>query len=181
MGFKINVENRHRIDIAHHLGQPDRVPIDLSLGDQFNYLHGWLGLDGRRFFLDPGYTFEAQMRFMERFGIEGALGPKYGVAVEPSYFGAEIIFTRDTSPWVRPCLDSLEIHRCADPIIFEWWDQQELWLGQRDNNILRWSSPKDRFCIGDASNVSFSPEHEYSTFAEALRGLVNIYDLPENT
>ena len=31
-----------------------------------------------------------------------------------------------------PCLDSLDIHRCADVIIFEWWKYQELWLGQRD-------------------------------------------------
>jgi hypothetical protein len=80
-----------------------------------------------------------------------------------------------------PCLDSLEIHRCADLVIFEWWDQQELWLGQRDHNILRWSSSNDRFCIGDVSNVSFSPQEEFHTFAEALRHLIKIYDLPEDT
>jgi hypothetical protein len=37
------------------------------------------------------------------------------------------------------CLNSLDIHRCADLILFEWWDQQELWLGQRDFYTIRWS------------------------------------------
>jgi len=108
MKVKINEKNRERIRIAQRLGQPDQVPVDLSPGAQFNYLHGWLDLDGRRFFLDPEYIFEAQMRFFERFNVEGTLGPKFGLAVEPSYFGAEIIIRRDTSPWVKPNLDSLD-------------------------------------------------------------------------
>jgi len=106
--IKINEKNRERIDIAQKLGQPDQVPIDFSLGDQFNYLHGWLGLDGRRFFLDPGYVYDAQMRFIQRFNVGGALGPKFGLAVEPSYFGAEIVFRKDTSPWVKPNLDTID-------------------------------------------------------------------------
>lgn len=76
-----------------------------------------------------------------------------------------------------PCLDSLSIHSCDDIILFEWWDdQQELWLGQRDFYTLRWSSSKERFCIGDAGNVSFSESDEYPTFAEALRHMVRLYD-----
>jgi hypothetical protein len=71
-----------------------------------------------------------------------------------------------------PCLDSLDIHRCADLILFEWWDQQELWLGQKDFQTFRWSASKQRFCIGSAGNVSFSEDDEYSTFAEALGHLV---------
>ena len=79
-----------------------------------------------------------------------------------------------------PCLDSLDIHRCEDLVIFEWWDQQELWLGQRDFYTLRWSSAKERFCIGDAGNVSFSASDEYRTFIEALRRMVKMYDTPES-
>ncbi|MBA4019440.1 MAG: hypothetical protein C0483_19925 [Pirellula sp.] len=75
-----------------------------------------------------------------------------------------------------PCLDSLDIHRCDDLSLFAWWDQQELWLGQRDFYTLRWSSGKKRFCIGDAGNVSFSESNEYPTFAEALRHMVKLYD-----
>ena len=80
-----------------------------------------------------------------------------------------------------PCLNSLDIHRCDDLIIFEWWDQQELWLGQRDFYTLRWSSSRSRFCIGDASNVSFSPGDEYGTFTEALRHMVKLHETPEST
>jgi len=79
-----------------------------------------------------------------------------------------------------PCLDSLDIHRCDDLILFEWWDHQELWLGQRDFYTMRWSLPKDRFCIGDAANVSFSESDEYDTFGEALRHMVKLYDTPES-
>lgn len=79
-----------------------------------------------------------------------------------------------------PCLNSLVIHRCADLILFEWWDQQELWLGQRDFYTLRWSSEKGRFCIGDAGNVSFSASDEYRIFPEALRHLVKLYDTTES-
>jgi hypothetical protein len=78
-----------------------------------------------------------------------------------------------------PCLNSLDIHCCADLILFEWWDQRELWLGQRDFYSLRWSSSKSRFCIGDAENVSLSESDEYRTFDEALRHMVRMYDSQE--
>jgi hypothetical protein len=71
-----------------------------------------------------------------------------------------------------PCLDSLDIRPCSDMTIFEWWQYKELWLGQRDFCTLRWT--KGRYCIGDASNVSFSPSDEYVTFAEALNHIVRL-------
>ncbi|MHB1376702.1 MAG: uroporphyrinogen decarboxylase family protein [Candidatus Humimicrobiaceae bacterium] len=105
----INMKNRERIAIAQKLGQPDQVPIDFSLASQFNYLHGWLGLDGRRFFLDPTYVLEAQLKFINKFKIEGTLGPVFGLAIDPTYFGAaDIIIRKDTSPWVHGHLDTVE-------------------------------------------------------------------------
>jgi len=77
-----------------------------------------------------------------------------------------------------PCLNSLAIHTCADLVIFEWWNQRELWLGQRDFYSLRWA--KGRYCIGDASSVSFSPGDEYHSFVDALRHMVIMYDTPES-
>ena len=66
-----------------------------------------------------------------------------------------------------PCLDSFDFHSCDDEIIFEWWESDKvLWLGQRDCNILRWCSGK--FCLGDASNVSYSEEYEFSTLTELI-------------
>ena len=31
----------------------------------------------------------------------------------------------------------LGFHSCTDDIIFEWWEDGELWLGQNDCNTLR--------------------------------------------
>ena len=74
-----------------------------------------------------------------------------------------------------PCLDSFVVHGCNEIIIFEWWQDGELWLGTRDYYILRWSSEKARFCIGDANNVSFSNEEEFIMFSDAVVALANVY------
>lgn len=51
-----------------------------------------------------------------------------------------------------PCFDGFSLHRCDDEILFEWWkDERELWLGQRDCDVLHWRDGK--FCLGDASNI----------------------------
>lgn len=57
-------------------------------------------------------------------------------------------------------------HSCDDLIIFEWWNDQELWLGQRDFNTLRWADGK--FCLGDASNICFSDEYRFDTLIELI-------------
>jgi hypothetical protein len=59
-------------------------------------------------------------------------------------------------------------HPCDDEMIFQWWDNKELWIGQRDFNTLRWSNNK--FCLGDAGNISYSPEHEYDSLIELIKG-----------
>lgn len=65
-----------------------------------------------------------------------------------------------------PCLDGFDFHRCDDEIIFEWWEDGELWLGQRDMDILRWANGV--FSCGDASNTSYGKEYEFSTLVELL-------------
>ena len=73
-----------------------------------------------------------------------------------------------------PCLDGFDFHACDDEIIFEWWDHRELWLAQRDFYTMRWAG--DRYCLGDASNVSFSPEYEFATVADLIeRALSELY------
>lgn len=61
-------------------------------------------------------------------------------------------------------------HSCDDLVIFEWWDHKELWLGQRDFNTLRWADGK--FCLGDASNISFSDEYKFDTLIELIEGCI---------
>jgi len=109
MNIKVSMKNRERIATAMKLGQPDQVPLDLSHAIQFNYMHSWLGLDGRKFILDPEYTLEAELKFIDKFKVEGCLGPVFGLAIDPSYFGAaDIIIKKDTPPWVHGHLSTVE-------------------------------------------------------------------------
>lgn len=63
----------------------------------------------------------------------------------------------------------MAFHDCTSDILYEWWgDFDEILLGQRDMNILRWKDGK--FCLGDASNASYGSAYE----ADTLVGLVEI-------
>ena len=64
----------------------------------------------------------------------------------------------------------MSFHNCSNTILFEWWRNEELWLGQRDFYTLRWSGSLGKFSLGDPSNISFGPDYESST----LIGLVEI-------
>ncbi len=66
------------------------------------------------------------------------------------------------NPADEKSLDGFDFHRCDDEILFEWWNEsKELWLGQHDDDILRWTNGK--YCLGNASNVSYSEKYEFST------------------
>lgn len=68
----------------------------------------------------------------------------------------------------------ISFHSCDDLIIFEWWNDQELWLGQKDFNIIRWADGK--FCLGDASNIAFSNEYQFDTLIELIEGCIKDID-----
>lgn len=69
------------------------------------------------------------------------------------------------------CYDMiLGFHSCTDDIIFEWWAKQEIWLGQRDMNTLRWKDGK--WCLGTASTTSYSKEYECDTLIELIKRCV---------
>lgn len=66
-----------------------------------------------------------------------------------------------------PCLDGFSFHRCNDEILFEWWgSDRELWLGQRDCDLLRWADGK--FCLGDASNINYGGKYEFPILEDLL-------------
>lgn len=67
-----------------------------------------------------------------------------------------------------PCLDSLDIHKINDFTIFEWWDDNELWLGQRDFYTIRWKGNK--YHLGDSSNVNFGDKY----ISDSLIGILQI-------
>jgi len=64
----------------------------------------------------------------------------------------------------------LGFHSCMDDMIFEWWQDGELWIGQRDFNTLRWSN--GAFCLGDAGNVSYSKDNEYESLIDLIIGCI---------
>ncbi|MEJ2869154.1 hypothetical protein WCD74_15375 [Actinomycetospora sp. OC33-EN08] len=61
----------------------------------------------------------------------------------------------------------LGFHPCADAVIFEWWPDGGLWLGQRHLHTVRWT-PTHGFSTGDASDVSFGPGDEFASLLELL-------------
>jgi hypothetical protein len=68
---------------------------------------------------------------------------------------------------------------CKDEVIFEWWDSgKELWLSLMHMDVIRWSAGK--FCVGDASSVSYSSSDEYETLVDLLIGCSNYIKEVEN-
>ncbi|MDR3323488.1 MAG: hypothetical protein LBS89_04710, partial [Zoogloeaceae bacterium] len=55
-------------------------------------------------------------------------------------------------------------HQCGDEILFEWWEDQELWLGSRDDDVLLWKN--NEFCSGDAGEFTTLMELLESAFGE---------------
>jgi hypothetical protein len=72
-----------------------------------------------------------------------------------------------------PCLDSLDIHRCEDILLFEWWEDGELWLGGRDMNVFRWTGGK--YCIGDAANASYGSDSDFQTLVDLIEADLSSY------
>ena len=69
------------------------------------------------------------------------------------------------------CIDGFHFHSCDDEILFEWWDDKELWLAQRDMDTLRWVNGK--FMLGDAGNISYGEAYEFATLTELMEVATN--------
>ena len=62
---------------------------------------------------------------------------------------------------------------CDDLLIFEWYDQGCLWLGQRDLWSFRCLVDKHKYAIGDAGNDSFGEDYEFDTIEEMLHAFLS--------
>ncbi len=70
-----------------------------------------------------------------------------------------------------PCLNGFDFHRCDDDILYEWWDTDgHLWLGSFNDDVLRLADGK--FCLGDAGNISYSDNDEFTTLRELIERVV---------
>ena len=68
-----------------------------------------------------------------------------------------------------PCLNGFDFHKIDDEILFEWWNENELWLGGCNCDVLRWH--EGYFCMGEASNITYldNDDYKFKTLIELLK------------
>ena len=66
-----------------------------------------------------------------------------------------------------PCLDSISISKIDDELLFEPWEDGELWFGQRDMDMIRWAQGK--FHLGHAGDLNYGSDYVFNTILEVLQ------------
>jgi len=110
-------KNWEYFKIAAHLGTPPQVPVALIVDSP--WLPGWAGIDTRDYFLFPEKWLEVNNNLLTRFPdavwIPG-YWVEYGMAGEPSAFGAKVRFYPDRPPAIEPILADLEFWSQVKPV-----------------------------------------------------------------
>ena len=108
-----------RFTQAARLGEPEQVPVALIVDSP--WLPGYAGMDTRDYFLFPDKWLEVNLGLLARFPqavwIPG-FWVEYGMAAEPSAFGARVRFHPDRPPSIEPVVGDLSFWaeaRPADP------------------------------------------------------------------
>jgi uroporphyrinogen-III decarboxylase len=94
---------------AAKLGEPEQVPVGLIVDSP--WLPGYAGIDTRDYFLFPDKWLEINKGLLTRFpGAVWLPGfwVEYGMAVEPSAFGAKVRFYPDRPPSIEPVVTDLD-------------------------------------------------------------------------
>lgn len=69
---------------------------------------------------------------------------------------------------IDPSLDSLWICKLGDSIKYEFWkEQKQLWIGQRDMDLLSWKD--ERFHLGCARELNYGEEYIFENLLELLK------------
>jgi uroporphyrinogen decarboxylase len=96
-------ESWDRFKRAAGLGEPEAVPVALIVDSP--WLPGYAGIDTRDYFLFPDKWLEINLGLLDRFPDAVWLPGfwlEYGMAAEPSAFGAKMRFHSDSPPSVEP-------------------------------------------------------------------------------
>lgn len=105
-----------RFKQAARLGEPEQVPVGLIVDSP--WLPGYGGIDTRDYFLFPEKWLEINQGLLERFP-EAVWIPgfwvEYGMAAEPSAFGAKLRFHPDRPPSIEPLVTELAFWADAKP------------------------------------------------------------------
>lgn len=99
------------------LGEPAQVPVALIVDSP--WLPGWAGIDTRDYFLFPEKWLEINQRLPSRFpGVVWLPGfwVEFGMAAEPSAFGAKMRFFPDRPPAIEPLYADLDFWTSVRPV-----------------------------------------------------------------
>jgi uroporphyrinogen-III decarboxylase len=105
-----------RFKQAARLGEPGEVPVALIVDSP--WLPGYAGIDTRDYFLLPDTWLDVNLGILERFpGATWIPGfwVEYGMAAEPSAFGARVHFYSDRPPSIEPLIEDLAFWAGASP------------------------------------------------------------------
>jgi uroporphyrinogen-III decarboxylase len=105
-----------RFKQAARLEEPDQVPVGLIVDSP--WLPGYAGIDTRDYFLFPDRWLEINLGLLDRFP-EAVWLPgfwvEYGMAAEPSAFGAKVLFHPNQPPSIEPVVADLAFWAGAKP------------------------------------------------------------------
>jgi uroporphyrinogen-III decarboxylase len=105
-----------RFKQAARLEEPDQVPVGLIVDSP--WLPGYAEVDTRDYFLFPDKWLEINLGLLDRFP-EAVWLPgfwvEYGMAAEPSAFGAKVLFHPNQPPSVEPVITDLAFWAEAKP------------------------------------------------------------------
>lgn len=143
--------------IAHQ--EPDQVPVFLNVnGPYFSSFHG---IDPYDYYHSPELMLGAQLALRERFGGLTGVAPDMSIAPEPSALGAEITWTADGTPWVLPCIKTMEdVEKIQMP------DVEDAGYLTRSLHTYRYMYEQ----VGDQMPVGFSTTHSPWGVAALMRG-----------
>ncbi|MBN1135927.1 MAG: uroporphyrinogen decarboxylase, partial [Anaerolineae bacterium] len=105
-----------RFKQAARLEKPDQVPVALIVDSP--WLPGYAGIDTRDYYLLSEKWLEVNHGLLDRFpGAVWIPGfwVEYGMAAEPSAFGAKVRFHTDRPPSIEPVVDDLAFWAAAKP------------------------------------------------------------------
>jgi len=105
-----------RFKQAARLEEPDQVPVGLIVDSP--WLPGYAGMDTRDYFLFPDQWLEINLGLLDRFP-EAVWLPgfwvEYGMAAEPSAFGAKVLFHPNQPPSIESVVTDLAFWAGAKP------------------------------------------------------------------
>ena len=143
--------------ISHHA--PDQVPVFLNVNGP--YFSSFYGIDPYDYYHSPELMLKAQLALRERFGGLTGVAPDMSIAPEPSALGAEITWTADGTPWVIPCIQSMEdVEKIEIPAV------EDAGYLTRSLHAYRYMYKQ----VGDRIPVGFSTTHSPWGVAALMRG-----------